>query len=136
IALLSVFLVLGLIQFVLPKPQQPPQEKSQQQQSQQTPSATPLPAASATPGHNSAAHTAKVPVKTADKEAEYCLENGSYRISFSNRGADVKSWILTGRDKKGAYRYADSAGKPFDLVNQLIAPQLGYPLSLFTYDQN
>ena len=138
IALLGVFLVLGIIQFFLPKPQQPPaQEKNQQQQSQQAPNAVPVPPGSATPGTRSTPASAiKVPVKKADNETEAVLENSSYRITFSNRGAVVKSWVLTGKDKKGAYRYADSTGKPFDLVNQFIAPQLGYPLSLFTYDQD
>jgi len=135
--LLSVFLGLGLLQFLLPKPPQPPaQEKGQQQQSQPTPGTAPLPSASTTPAPpKTPAPAVKVPVKGATSETESVLENDDFRITFSNRGAVVKSWLLIGKNKSGGgYRYTDNAGKPFDLVNQLIAPQLGYPLSLFTYD--
>ncbi|HEY7405992.1 MAG TPA: membrane protein insertase YidC [Candidatus Angelobacter sp.] len=138
IALLSVFLVLGVMQFILPKPQQPPpQEKSQSQQLQPTPSTTPPPVRGATPVPSKApAAAARVPVKAAASETESVLENDSYRIVFSNRGAVVKSWILKAKNPDNkSYKYADNAGKPFDLVNQIIAPQLGYPLSLFTYDE-
>lgn len=137
IILLSVFLLLGVMQFILPKPNQPqPQEKSKQQ-SQPTPNAVPAPTAGATQTPSKApAPAAKIPVKTADKEGESVLENGNYRVTFSNRGAVVKSWILLAKDKKGAFRYTDNAGKPLDLVNQSMAAQLGYPLSFFSYDQD
>ncbi|HKV94216.1 MAG TPA: membrane protein insertase YidC [Candidatus Angelobacter sp.] len=135
--LLSVFLALGLVQFLLPKPPRPSQqENGQQQQSQPTPGTAPLPAASATPAPpKKPASAVKIPVKGAASETESVLENDDYRITFSNRGAVVKSWLLIGKNKSGGgYRYTDNNGKPFDLVNQLIASQLGYPLSLFTYD--
>ncbi len=63
----------------------------------------------------------------ADSESETIVENELYRIQFSNRGAQVTSWILK--------KYTDEAGKPLDLVNQTAAPKFGYPLSLHTYDQ-
>lgn len=137
LVLLSVFLALGVLQYLLPKPPQPPpQEKGRQQQSQPTPGTAPLPAASTTPAPpKKPAPAVKVPVKGAASETESVLENDDFRITFSNRGAVVKSWLLIGKNKNGnGYRYTDNDGKPFDLVNQLIAPQLGYPLSLFTYD--
>ncbi|HKO14465.1 MAG TPA: membrane protein insertase YidC, partial [Acidobacteriaceae bacterium] len=62
----------------------------------------------------------------ASSEKETIVENELYRIVFSNRGADVKSWILK--------KYKDDAGKPLDLVNSDTAAKLGVPLSLFTYD--
>src|SRR5262249_35875760 len=134
LALLSVFLVLGVMQFFLPKPQPPPQEKGQAQQTQPTPAA-PLTTASATPTPPKApAVAARVPVKAAASEAETVLENASYRITFTNRGAVVKSWLLIAKNKNGTYRYTDNAGKPFDLVNQIMVPQAGSPLSLFAYD--
>src|SRR4029077_11149745 len=49
--------------------------------------------------------------------------------------AVVKSWLLIEKNKDGSYKYRDNSGKPFDLVNQMMAPQLGYPLSLFFYDK-
>src|SRR5215510_9178738 len=69
IALLSVFLVLGVIQFFLPKPPQPPPQEKGQQKSQQTPSAAPVPAAGTTPTPpKTPAPAAQVPVKKADQE--------------------------------------------------------------------
>ncbi|HET9838451.1 MAG TPA: membrane protein insertase YidC [Candidatus Angelobacter sp.] len=153
IALLGVFVVLGLLQFILPKPPQPPPQ--QQQQAQQTPqqapaqpSNTPAAATSPTPAGKAAAGksgarpagkqpaASKLPVNMADKEAETVLDNGIYRITFTNRGAVVKSWVLNEKSKDGSYKYTDNSGKPFDLVNPTVAQQLGYPFSLLTYDQS
>ncbi|HMC30912.1 MAG TPA: membrane protein insertase YidC, partial [Candidatus Angelobacter sp.] len=148
LALLGVFIVLGVMQMFLPKPPAAPPDKGQQQQSQAQPTGTPAassaatPTASPTPAHAAASsHTAapaappKVPVRTASSEAESVLENSLYRITFTNRGAIVKSWVLTEKNPDGSYKYTDNAGKPFDLVNQTIAPQTGYPLTLFSYDK-
>jgi YidC/Oxa1 family membrane protein insertase len=65
---------------------------------------------------------------TAASESETVIENELYRITFTNRGAQVKSWILK--------KYTDDDGKLLDLVNQEAAPKFGYPLSLYTYDAN
>jgi YidC/Oxa1 family membrane protein insertase len=51
-----------------------------------------------------------------------------YRITFSNRGAQVTSWILKGP------AYTDANGKPLDLVNQQAARLFGDPLSFYSYD--
>ena len=140
IALLGVFLVLGLLQFLLPKPPQPPQNQQQQQTQQQPvqPTSTPTPAAP-TPADKVAsripAATPKIPVKKTDKEAESVLDNGIYRITFTNRGAAIKSWMLTEKNPDGSYKYTDNSGKPFDLINQTVSAQIGYPFFLFTYDK-
>jgi YidC/Oxa1 family membrane protein insertase len=140
-ALLAVFLVLGLLQLILPKPPQPPPAQQQQQQSQQQqPKSQPSPATAAVPAATATpvlpkSPAARIPVKKADQESESVVDNGVYRITFSNRGAVVKSWTLTEKNKDGSYKYTDNAGKPFDLVNPAVAQQLGYPLSLFTYDK-
>src|ERR1700757_3607979 len=48
--------------------------------------------------------------KRAPDEAETVIENDLYRITFTNRGAQVKSWILK--------RYDNDVEKgPLDLVN-------------------
>ncbi|MGH9567577.1 MAG: membrane protein insertase YidC, partial [Candidatus Angelobacter sp.] len=70
----------------------------------------------------------KVAEKQAASESETVVENDLYRITFTNRGAQVKSWILK--------KYKDDQGKPLDLVNSAAAPKYGYPLSLWTYDAN
>jgi YidC/Oxa1 family membrane protein insertase len=63
----------------------------------------------------------------ASAETTTVVENELYRVTFTNHGAQVKSWILK--------KYKDDDGKPLDLVNQNTAAKFGYPLSLFTYDQ-
>ena len=65
--------------------------------------------------------------KVATGEAETVVETPVYKITFTNRGAQVKSWILK--------KYNDDNGRPLDLVNHS-ADQFGLPLGLFTYDQN
>ncbi len=133
IALLLVFVVLGAVQYFMPKPKQPQQDQNPPQQQQSpSPSATmqtPTPGAVSTPVAKKAAvpAAAKGPVKIGTTETESVLETNFFRITFSNRGAVVKSWILK--------KHKDNAGKPFDAVNQTVAPQLGYPLSFFTYDK-
>jgi YidC/Oxa1 family membrane protein insertase len=67
-----------------------------------------------------------VPAVQASAEAVTVIENELYRIQFSNRGAQVTSWILK--------KYKDSDGKPLDIVDRQAAGQFGYPLSLYTYD--
>ncbi|HEV2464386.1 MAG TPA: membrane protein insertase YidC [Acidobacteriaceae bacterium] len=62
----------------------------------------------------------------AQAESTTVVENELYRITFTNRGAQVKSWVLK--------KYTDNKGKPLDLVNQKAAAKYGYPLSLYTYD--
>jgi YidC/Oxa1 family membrane protein insertase len=63
----------------------------------------------------------------ASAEADVVVENNLYRLTFTNRGAQVKSWILK--------KYDDDQGKPLDLVNSPAAAKYGFPLSMWTYDQ-
>src|SRR5690349_3908206 len=144
IALIAVFVVLGVIQYFMPKPQVPPPEKAQQtqqQQPQQPPGPAAVPTATSTPlPPKSPAAVVKVPVKAATGETESVLETDAYKITFTNRGAAVKSWLLTKKEKlkngSEKYKYPDDAGKPFELVNPVVAGQLGYPLSFFSYDKD
>ena len=100
----------------------------------------PAPATPPAPAANSASSTGNSPATSASptpaptatpevaaaRETTTVVENDLYRITFTNRGAQVKSWILK--------RYKDSASHPLDLVNQAAAAKFGYPLSLYTYD--
>ena len=97
----------------------------QQQQQQQTQQAQPTPQA---PASVSAAPTAvsTAQAKQASSETESVIENDLYRIVFTNKGAQVKSWVLK--------KYTDDHGNPQELVNPYAAPRYGYPLSLWTYD--
>jgi len=67
--------------------------------------------------------------KQASAESETVIENDLYRITFSNRGAQVKSWILKKFDN-------EAQNGRLDLVNPVSAPKYGYPLSLWTYDES
>jgi YidC/Oxa1 family membrane protein insertase len=70
--------------------------------------------------------TTQVAAKAATSEVETVVENPVYRITFTNRGAQVKSWLLK--------KYKDDDGKPLDLVHK-DASKFGLPLSLYTYDE-
>ena len=124
----SVLALVALLAFQYFKPSTPPPPPQQQTQA----SSQPLPstqgpqanAGQATAGTASSA--AAPPAVVAVAESQTIVENDLYRITFSNRGAQVKSWILK--------KYKDSQGHPLDLVNQKAAADFGYPLSLYTYE--
>jgi YidC/Oxa1 family membrane protein insertase len=109
-----------------PAPPPPPQRTEQTQSSSQPATAPPaVPQTNASP--------MKTPVSGAVKQADaesqpIIIENDLYRITFSNRGAIAKSWVLK--------KYKDDKRQPLELVNPIAAPQYGYPLSLFTYDES
>ncbi len=120
------FLVIVLFQPILKKylPQAP--TTAQQAPSQPIPQAAAVnqaqPAPAATPALNAGA------TKQAASESETVVENDLYRVTFTNRGAQVKSWILK--------KFTDDKDRPLDLVNGLAAEKFGYPLSLWTYDES
>ena len=104
-----------------------PQLGAPQQQSQPAPKQTgaSVPAAAAGPA-------VLVPAgitKQAAGETEIVIENDLYRITFTNKGAQVKSWILKKFDN-------EAQNGPLDLVNDKAAAMYGYPLSLWTYDES
>jgi len=102
-----------------------PQPPAQQPQTQTT-QPQPAPAARQAPATPVVAPAPSV-TKQAAGEAETVIENDLYRITFTNKGAQVKSWILK--------KYDNDQNAPLDLVNSAAAAQYGYPLSLWTYDE-
>jgi YidC/Oxa1 family membrane protein insertase len=95
----------------------------------QTASQPGVPAAASAPVTSlpgAAASASSVPTVQASAESTTVIENELYRITFTNRGGQVSSWILK--------KYKDSDGKPLNLVHTQAAQQFGYPLSLYTYD--
>ncbi|SPF49487.1 Membrane protein insertase YidC [Candidatus Sulfotelmatobacter kueseliae] len=128
------FLLIFLVMFVIMLAFQPllkkfmPQPPAQPQQAQSTPQ-QPAPTAAAAPA---AVAPTRAPAPTVTKqaasEAETVIENDLYRITFTNRGAQVKSWLLK--------KWDNETGQPQDLVNAKAAAQYGYPLSLWTYDES
>ncbi len=104
-----------------------PQPPAQPQQQTQTEPAKAAAATAAAPSMPAVSAPAGV-TKQAASETETVIENNLYRITFTNRGAQVKSWILKNYNN-------DAQNGPLDLVNTAAAEHYGYPLSLWTYDE-
>jgi YidC/Oxa1 family membrane protein insertase len=131
----SVLAIGALLAFQYFKPATP---ATPAQQQSSTPTSTPSQQAQSQPqsqtqgsiqaasqSASTAAPSASAAVVAA-KETQTVVENELYRITFTNRGAQVKSWILK--------KYKNSHGQPLDLVDQPAAQSFGYPLSLYTYE--
>jgi YidC/Oxa1 family membrane protein insertase len=133
--LIMMVVMLGVfagLQFYRNKKTQPLQTPAAQSQSQTAPvkPAGPAPTASfgSTPAAAGTAATpaTAVPTVVAAAEGSIVVENELYKITFSNKGAEVRSWILK--------RFHDRNGALLDLVHDTASKQFGYPLSLYTYD--
>ena len=114
-----------------PQTASPNQTPSATQQAASSPSAAGIPQPSAELLRNSGILPAPAgansgPTVQAAAETTTTVENELYRITFSNKGAQVISWLLK--------QQKDSDGRPLDLVHAQAAEKFGYPLSLFTYD--
>jgi YidC/Oxa1 family membrane protein insertase len=73
------------------------------------------------------ASASTVPTVQAPAESTTVIENELYKITFTNRGGQVTSWIL--KNFKDSDRI-----NPLNIVHTQAAEQFGYPLSLYTYD--
>ncbi|MGP0017111.1 MAG: membrane protein insertase YidC [Candidatus Sulfotelmatobacter sp.] len=122
---LLAFIVMLALQPLLKKYFPQPVTPTQQSQPAPTQPEATTPAATAAP----VVAPSNVVTKQAASETETVIENDLYRITFSNRGAQVKSWILKKFDN-------DAQNGPLDLVNPAAAEKYGYPLSLWTYDES
>ena len=111
-----------LLKKYMPQPPAPPAPKQPVAEQQ---SAAPPAIAASVPV---ATAPAAVASKQAAAETETVIENDLYRITFTNRGAQVKSWILKKFDN-------ETQNGRQDLVNPAAAQKFGYPLSLWTYDE-
>jgi YidC/Oxa1 family membrane protein insertase len=120
------FLIILISQPLLKKYLPKPAEPTPQVQQPQTAPVNPPP-----PGNLTAQAEATAPptaTRQASAETETVVENDLYRIRFTNRGGQVKSWVLK--------KYDDDSGKPLELVNTGAADKYGYPLSLWAYDES
>jgi YidC/Oxa1 family membrane protein insertase len=132
-SLLSMAVILLWARFFAPKPHiTPPQPNSAEQTAPAQSATSPSPVSSGktapshgTPATISAAAQANIPTKSDTQERTIVVENGLYRVEFSNRGAVVKSWQLKG--------YLDDS-KPqriLDVVHAQAAEQTGgWPFAL------
>jgi len=118
--MMAAFALILIVQFFfLKKPTPPTTPESQPAQTMTAPEQAPAATA------NVEAPAASTPAKAAGAETQTVVENDLYRIVFTNRGAQVKSWVLK--------KYKDEKGQPLDLVNPATS-NLGLPLCLYTYD--
>ncbi len=125
---LLAFIVMLAFQPLMKKYFPQPVAPQGQPESAQSQSAQPQPATSAATAASPAVTPASALTRQAASETETVIENDLYRITFTNRGAQVKSWILKKFDN-------DAQDGRLDLVNAAAAEKYGYPLSLWTYDE-
>jgi YidC/Oxa1 family membrane protein insertase len=119
------FAVILLVQPLLKKyGPQPPAPRPEKQAAQPQPSTVPSPPMASAPVVTPPAGI----TRQASAESETVIENDLYQITFTNRGAQVKSWILKKFDN-------EAQNGLLDLVNPAASQKLGYPLSLWTYDE-
>ena len=120
---LMLAVLFGYQYFFKPKtvPTPPAQTQSQAQVPQTDASAGQTPWAP-----TGAQASGSAPAIAATSETETSVENELYKIVFTNRGAQVKSWILKS--------YKDTGGKPLDMVQPQTAARFGFPLSFYTYE--
>jgi YidC/Oxa1 family membrane protein insertase len=129
----TVFLaiLLGMQMFRPKKPAAPAQPATQNQtKTESAPAAnnetTGANSASSAAANVQAGNAVATPKVAAAHQATTTVENELYKISFTNQGGQVTSWILK--------KYTNSEGKPLDLVNTTAAKKFGYPLSIYTSD--
>jgi YidC/Oxa1 family membrane protein insertase len=65
---------------------------------------------------------AAIPVLRGAQSEDIVVESMLYRVTFSTRGAVVKSWVLKS--------YRDAKNQPLDTVNAAACESLGFPMSL------
>jgi YidC/Oxa1 family membrane protein insertase len=125
------FVVIVLFQPLLKKylPHEPASAPQTQQVASPAPTPGTAPSGAPVSSTMTTAPVAAIPqgTKQASSESETVIENGLYKIRFTNKGGQVKSWILK--------KYTDDKGGPLELINTAAAEQYGYPLSLWTYDE-
>jgi YidC/Oxa1 family membrane protein insertase len=125
IVVVLTFVVLIVSQALLKKYMPPPPAQPENHPAQTQPAPTPPPSA---PAATAAPVPSTTITKQASAETETVIENDLYKITFTNRGAQVKSWILKKFDN-------DAQNGPLELVHSAAAQKFGYPLSLWTYDE-
>lgn len=129
-----IFIGIAVMQYLLPKQpqkQSAPAPQQVQQVQQVPPSSAPmaLADAAASVSASPSAPVGSVPVKKAAVTSDTTIESGLYRITFTNEGGRVKSWVL-----KQDNRYLHYS--EVDLVNPAAVAETGYPLSFFAYDKD
>ncbi|HET8550529.1 MAG TPA: membrane protein insertase YidC [Bryobacteraceae bacterium] len=125
--LLLAFVLMGLVLLVSQYFYKPtaPQRRSEVKQVE-----APKPQEQATKPEETAealtATAAPAPQVAAQAEEMPRVDTDVFSIVLSNRGAQVRSWVLK--------KYKTGAGKPVEVVNQQAAAKAGYPLAVVFAD--
>jgi YidC/Oxa1 family membrane protein insertase len=125
------FLVIVLFQPILKKFGSQPTVETEKKTTTTT---APLPQTPPTLSTSPATAEAKVPASSrnaavqATSETETVIENDLYRITFTNKGGQVTSWVLK--------KFDDDKGQPLEIVNVAASARYGQPLSLWAYDES
>jgi YidC/Oxa1 family membrane protein insertase len=127
--LLLAFVLMGLVLFLTPyfykAPPPPPKTTTPANASQTSPAGakTAEQPATATP----TAPSQPVPGQIeASSEQQFVVDTAIYRVTLSNRGGTVRSWILK--------KYRDKQDKPLELINAASYSKVAPPLSIVLRD--
>ena len=123
----TMLLLVAAQQYLVKPSQQVNQQQAAKNAAAPLPPTVPNTAPALAAASPNVAATPTVAATKAANESTTVVENDLYRITFTNRGGLVKSWILK--------RYTDNDGHPLELVQEQAATQYGYPLSLWSWDE-
>jgi len=125
--LLLAFLLMGLVLFVTPyiykQPPTPDTTKNGQTAKTETKSTEPTKTEQQPPPPPAPVPAAEIPgqIQAVDSQ-DFTVETDLYQVTFSNRGAVVKTWILK--------NYKDNQRRPVDLVNTRAIAKVPAPFSV------
>jgi YidC/Oxa1 family membrane protein insertase len=125
--LLLAFLLMGLVLFVTPyiykQPPTPDTTKTGQTPKTETKSTEPTKTEQQPPPPPAPVPAAEIPgqIQAVDSQ-DFTVETDLYQVTFSNRGAAVKTWILK--------NYKDNQRRPVDLVNTRAMAKVPAPFSV------
>ena len=129
--LLLAFLLMGLVLFLTPyfyKAPPPPPKNSTPVSSKTSTESSAVPKTVQPAQAAATAPTAPAPGQIeASSEQQFTVDTDIYRITLSNRGGTVRSWILK--------KYKDRAGKPLELINPASDSKVAPPFSIVLHDE-
>src|SRR5580692_12912159 len=128
--LLLAFLLMGAIMFLTPyffKTQAPPPNTKKSTQAAVESAAAPQPAPAQVHAETAAAQTAPptAPLTQAQTQPPLVIKTDMFQVTFSNQGANVRSWLL---------RKSLADGKPLELVNTKTTVEDPYPFNVYMAD--
>jgi YidC/Oxa1 family membrane protein insertase len=123
--------VLGVTTYFMPKQPDPPPpaQKAAETSAEQKPAPEPAAAVPAKPQPGPAGKPVAKAVARIEgtREESFGIETELFRVSFSNRGAVVRSWSLR--------KFKDSHGKDLELMNPKAVGKYGFPFQ-FRFHEN